>query len=246
METSTSERKLLAILVADVVGYSRLMGEDDEATVEALTACRKIFSETVGRHGGRVVNAPGDSILAEFDSVVNAVAGAVEIQRELAERNEPLPADRRMEYRIGVSLGDVIAKDDAIYGDGVNIAARLERLAEPGGICVSRTVFNHVKGKAELAFEDLGDREVKNVAEPVHVYRIVLYGQSQDPDIVGSRRNAFRRRWVVGVGIVMFLAVGGLIAWTAFEPDQSGSLRTGCTDHLGLPVPAVECSKIQE
>ena len=154
--------------------------------------------------------------------------------------------DKRIEFRIGVNLGDVIVEGDDIYGDGVNIAARLERLAEPGGICVSRTVFDHVKGKAELAFEDLGDREVKNVAEPVHVYRIVLYGQSQDPDIVGSRRNAFRRRWVVGVGIVMFLAVGGLIAWTAFEPDQSSSSKTGCTDHLGLPVPAEECSKIQE
>ena len=187
------ERRLAAILVGDVVGYSHLMEVDEAGTLAALKAHREdVIHPKVAEHKGRVVKLMGDGALVEFPSVVEAVQCALEVQKELSTRNANVPQDRRIEFRIGVNLGDVIVEGDDIYGDGVNIAARLERLAEPGGICVSRTVFNHVKGKAELAFEDLGDREVKNVAEPVHVYRIVLYGQSQDPDIVGSRRCTFR------------------------------------------------------
>jgi hypothetical protein len=185
----------------------------------------------------------GDGALVEFPSVVEAVQCALEIQKELSTRNVNVPEDRRIEFRIGVNLGDVIVEGNDIYGDGVNIAARLEQLAEPGGIYVSRTVFNHVKGKADMAFEDLGDRKVKNITNPVHVYRIVLNGESRDPDIVGPRENAIRQRWFVGVGIATFLAVGGFVAWAAFQSDPSGSSNTGCTDHLGLPVPAEECSK---
>ncbi|MCH9046497.1 MAG: adenylate/guanylate cyclase domain-containing protein, partial [SAR324 cluster bacterium] len=147
MATSDLQRKLAAILSADVAGYSRLMGADEEATIETLTAYRKVFSSYIAQYRGRVVNAPGDSILAEFASVVDAVGCVVEIQRELAERNAELPDDRRMDFRIGINLGDVVVKDDAIYGDGVNIAARLESLAEPGGICVSRSAYDHVKNK---------------------------------------------------------------------------------------------------
>ena len=134
----STQRKLTAILCADVAGYSRLMGDDEEATIETLTAYRKVFTSKIKKHRGRVVDAKGDAILAEFASVVDAVNGAVEIQRKLAGQNTKLSDDRRMDFRIGINLGDVVVKDDAIYGDGVNVAARLESLAEPGGICISR------------------------------------------------------------------------------------------------------------
>ena len=238
------ERRLAAILAADVVGYTRLMEADEAGTLAALNAHRKdVIDPKVAEHRGRVVKLMGDGVLVEFPSVVEAVQCALEVQKELSTRNANVPEDRRIEFRIGVNLGDIIVEDDDIYGDGVNIAARLEGLAEPGGICVSSTVFNHVKGKVDLAFEDLGDREVKNITNPLHVYRIVLDSKPRDPDIVGPRGNAFRQRWVVGVGIVTFLVVGGLVAWAVFQPDQSSSSETGCTDHLGLPVPAEECPK---
>jgi TolB-like protein len=167
------ERRLAAILAADVVGYSRLMGEDEAATLTALKALRKeVFAPKVAEHHGRVVKLMGDGALVEFASVVDAINCAVAVQQALAFRNAETPTDKRVELRIGVNLGDVIVEGDDIYGDGVNVAARMEGLAEPGGICVSRTVFNHVKGKVDLGFEDLGEQEVKNIAEPVRVYRV--------------------------------------------------------------------------
>ncbi len=151
-----TQRKLTAILSADVHGYSRLMGDDEEATIETLTAYRKVFLSQIESHNGRVVDAKGDAILAEFASVVDAVNGAVEIQRELSERNTQLSDDRRMDFRIGINLGDVVVKDKAIYGDGVNVGARLEALAEPGSICISRSVHDQVKAKLDLEYEYLG------------------------------------------------------------------------------------------
>ncbi len=238
------ERRLAAILAADVVGYTRLMEADESGTLAALKAHREdVIIPKVADHKGRVVKLLGDGLLVEFPSVVEAVQCALEVQRELSTRNTNVPEDKRIEFRIGVNLGDIIVDDDDIYGDGVNIAARLEGLAEPGGICVSSTVFNHVDGKADLVFEDLGDREVKNLTNPVHVYRLVLDGKPRDPDTVSPRGNAFRQRWIVGVGIVTFLVVVGLVAWAALEANQSSASKTGCTDHLGLPVPAEECPK---
>jgi adenylate cyclase len=169
-----TQRKLTAILSADVVGYSRLMGADEESTIETLTAYRKVFTSEIKNHRGRVVDAKGDAILAECASVVDAVNGAVEIQRELAERNAELPDDRRMDFRIGINLGDVVVKDDVIYGDGVNVAARLESLAEPGGICISRSAHEQVKNKLRLEYEYLGEQHVKNIAEPVRAYKVLL------------------------------------------------------------------------
>ena len=168
------ERKLTAILSADVKGYSRLMGEDEEATIRTLTAYREVMTTLIGRHHGRVVDSPGDNLLAEFASVVNAVQGAVEIQQELKLRNADLPHDRRMEFRIGINLGDVIVEGERIYGEGVNIAARLEGLAEPSGICISGTVYDHVESKLGLQYEYLGAQVVKNIAKPVRVYRVRL------------------------------------------------------------------------
>src|SRR5215470_3946041 len=168
------ERKLAAIFSTDVVGYSRLMGDDEEATIRTLTAYRAVISSLIQQYRGRVVDSPGDNLLAEFASVVDAVRCAVEIQQALKVKNEELPEHRQMRFRIGINLGDVIVDGKRLYGDGVNIAARLESLAVPGGICISSTVHDHIKNKLTLGYEDLGPQQVKNIAEPVRVYRVAM------------------------------------------------------------------------
>jgi TolB-like protein/class 3 adenylate cyclase len=172
MITEGVKRKLTAILSADVKGYSRLMGEDEDATVRTLTAYRTIMVTLIQKHQGRVVDSPGDNLLAEFSSVLDAVRCAVEIQEELRDRNTELPENRKMEFRIGINLGDIIEEGGRIYGDGVNIAARMEGLAEGGGICISGTVYEHVKNKLAMGFDYLGRRNIKNITEPVQVYRV--------------------------------------------------------------------------
>jgi len=167
-----AERRLAAILAGDVVGYSRLMGIDEEATLRDLKEHRAAFLHPkVAEHRGRIVKTTGDGVLIEFPSVVDAVRCAVEIQRGMAERNADIPAERRIELRIGINLGDIIIDDDDIYGDGVNVAARLEALAHPGGICISRVVRDQVRDKLDFAFADMGEQSVKNIARPVRVYR---------------------------------------------------------------------------
>ena len=165
------ERRLAAILAADVAGYSRLMGADEEGTHERLkTHLRELVDPKINKHRGRIVKNTGDGMLVEFPSVVDAVRCAVEIQRSMADRNADTAEDKRIIFRVGVNLGDVIVGDDDIYGDGVNIAARLEALAEPGGICISRVVRDQVRDKLSYAFEDTGEQQVKNIARPVRVY----------------------------------------------------------------------------
>jgi adenylate cyclase len=167
------ERRLPAILAADVAGWSRLMGADEEGTLAALKAIRREPGDPkIAEHRGRIVKTTGDGLLAEFPSVVDAVRFAVEVQREMAERNAAIAAEKRIEFRIGINLGDIIIDDADIYGDGVNVAARLEALAEPGSICVSRVVREEVRDKLDIAFDDLGEQQVKNIARPVRVYRI--------------------------------------------------------------------------
>ena len=220
-KTST-QRKLTAILCADVVGYSRLMGADEESTIETLTAYRKVFTSEIKKHRGRVVDAKGDAILAEFASVVDAVKGAVEIQRGLAEKNTALSDDRRMDFRIGINLGDVIVKDDVIYGDGVNVAARLESLAEPGGICISGSAYAQVRNKLPLEFEFLGNKEVKNIAEPVPVFRVLSVPGAAAHRVIGAKR-AMAGRWkriALGLGataVVVFM-VAVLLSWNNWWP----------------------------
>jgi TolB-like protein/class 3 adenylate cyclase len=171
------ERRLAAILAADVAGYSRLMGEDEEGTHLALKALRReVADPKIGEHSGRIVKSTGDGFLVEFASIVDAMRCAVELQREVALRNVSAPEGRRIEFRIGVNLGDIIIKEEDIYGDGVNVAARLEALAEPGGICVSRGVRDQVRDKLDLAFVDMGEQQVKNIVRPVRVYRIGIAG----------------------------------------------------------------------
>src|ERR1700752_339102 len=168
------ERKLAAIFSADVAGYSRLMGDDEETTIRTLTAYRAVISSLIQQYRGRVVDSPGDNLLAEFVSVVDAVRCAVEIQYALKAKNTELPDHRQMRFRIGINLGDVIVEGERLYGDGVNIAARLESLAIPGGICISGTVYDHVENKLALNYEYQGEQTVKNIAKPVRVYRVVL------------------------------------------------------------------------
>jgi adenylate cyclase len=169
------ERRLAAVLAADVAGYSRLMGADEEGTHAALTALRRELSDPkIGEHRGRIVKTTGDGLLVEFPSVVDAVRCAVALQRDMALRNDGVAKERRIEFRIGINLGDVIIDEHDIYGDGVNVAARLEALAEPGAICVSRVVRDQVRDKVDFGFEDMGEQQVKNITRPVHVYRIPL------------------------------------------------------------------------
>jgi TolB-like protein/Flp pilus assembly protein TadD len=177
------KRKLSAILSADVVAYSRLMGEDELGTVRTLEAYREMLAEITRNYGGRVVDSPGDNVLAEFASVVDAVECAVEIQEELKVKNEELAENRRMEFRIGINLGDVIEEGERIYGDGVNVAARIESLASGGGICISGTAYDQVEGKLELEFDYLGEQSVKNIKKPVRVYRVQMEGGSSDVGI---------------------------------------------------------------
>ena len=172
MEAPPLERKLVAILAADVAGYSRMMGVDEEGTLATLSAFRSVSDMLIAKHGGRICGTAGDSVLAEFASVFASVQCAVEIQRDLAAANQKLPEERRMWLRIGVNVGDVMVKDGDIFGDGVNIAARIEGLAEPGGICISRGVHDHVMRKLSYRFEDLGEKSVKNIAQPIRVFRL--------------------------------------------------------------------------
>ena len=184
MDQKDIKRRLAAILVADVKGYSKLMRDDETATVQTLNEYLKVMTLLVEQHHGRVVNQTGDNMLAEFFSVVDAVQGAVAIQKELKVRNGELPFHRIMQFRIGINLGDVIVDDDdQIFGDGVNIAARLEGLSEPGGICISRTAFDQIEDKLPLGYEYLGERNVKNISKPVRAYRVLL-------DVVDTQRDA--------------------------------------------------------
>ena len=183
---STSiKRRLAAILAADIAGYSRLMGEDEAATVRDLKGHQAVVLPLVGRYGGRIIDTAGDGILAEFPSVINATECAVEIQTIMATRNEGVPESRRMRFRIGINLGDVIHDETRIYGDGINVAARLEGIAEPGGICISRQVFDQVSRALKADFQALGPRTLKNIAQPVDVFAIAP---------AGSRRRTGRDR----------------------------------------------------
>jgi adenylate cyclase len=223
------ERRLAAILSADVEGYSRLMGDDEAATVRTITQYRELIATAVAGHGGRVVDAPGDNVLAEFASVVDAVQCAVDIQGEHRSLNAALPPSRQMWFRIGINLGDVIVETERLYGDGVNIAARLESLADGGGICLSGTAYDQVEGKLPLGYEFLGEQTVKNIARPVRVYRLRL----EPRPTIGppARKRSANRRSVMGIigaiAVVMLLGAGGWAGWRWLRTPESA----------GLPLP---------
>jgi adenylate cyclase len=180
MAADQFRRKLTAILAADVAGYSRLMGADEKGTLARLKEHRRdLIGPKIKQRRGRVVKTTGDGILIEFASVVDALGGAIDVQQGMRERNADLPPEQRLDFRIGINIGDVMIDGGDLYGDGVNIAARLEGLAEPGGICISQTVLNHARGKIVFAFEDLGEQALKNIAQPVHVYRVLVDGDRE-------------------------------------------------------------------
>jgi TolB-like protein/class 3 adenylate cyclase len=211
------DRKLAAILSADVAGYSRLMADDETGTIRRLSDYREAVDLLVRQHRGRVVDAPGDNILAEFPTALDAVRAALEIQAVLRARNMQLPVARRMEFRIGVHMGDVAVDGERIYGDGVNIAARLERLADAGGVCISATVHEQVRNKLEVGFADLGDQTVKNIPDQVHVYRVQPKGEpAPPPPVAEAGRRSRTRTALVAAAVVLALLAAGLVAtWPA-------------------------------
>ena len=180
----SATRRLAAILAADIAGYSRLMGANEEGTFAALKAIRRELGDPkVKEHRGRIVKTTGDGLLIEFGSVVDAVRCAVEVQETMAGRNAAVPEAQRIEFRMGINLGDIIRDGRDIYGDGVNVAARLEALADPGGICISAVVHDEVRDKLELAFEDMGEQQVKNIARPIRVYRLLIGEAAAMPEM---------------------------------------------------------------
>jgi len=215
------ERRLTAILSADVAGYSRLMGADEEDTLARLKAHRReVVDPRIGGHRGRIVKTTGDGLLAEFASVVDAVRCAVEIQDRMAKRNADVPPDRRIEFRVGINVGDIIIDESDIFGDGVNVAARLEALAQPGGICVSRMARDQVRDKLALTFEDLGEQQVKNIARPVRAYRIVTDAAVRQAatSAPGRRRWTPRRAIAAGIAALVLLATGAAAFWRLYPP----------------------------
>ncbi len=203
-------RKLRAILSADVKGYSLLMADNELATIATLKSYRQKMTLLIQQHQGRVVDSPGDNILAEFASAVDAVKCSVKIQEELKERNADLSEDRKMQFRIGINIGDVVQDSDRIYGDGVNIAARIEGLTEPGGICISRGVCDHVKKKLKLGFEYLGEHSVKNIAEPVRVYKVLMEPEYAGK-LIGEKKKRSKLKWFLAAGMVFVLITAGIL-----------------------------------
>lgn len=222
MDPTVIHHKLTAILCSDVVGYSRMMGNDPKATLNALTECREIFSSHTEKNRGRVVSTPGDAILAEFGSVLEAVQCAVDIQHDLTDRNQGLPANNKMEFRIGINLGDVMVKDGDIFGDGVNVASRLESLSKPGGVWISGQAYREVKNHLPFYFEFMGDHRVKNITDPVSAYRVLEKSMDKGSSVSRVKRAVFlklRKKAMMLAAALVLMAAGGIaITYLMLEP----------------------------
>lgn len=220
MSEDSLRRKLTAILAADAVGYSRMMSADEERTLRVLAGHRAVIDPLIASRGGRIVNTAGDSVLAEFPSSVDAVRCAIEIQDALQTRNESLPEAERMQFRIGINLGDVVINGDDILGDGVNVAARLESISAPGGICISSSVYDQVCGKLNLGFVDIGEQQLKNINRPIRVYRLdgAVAPERESAKVAKDGRG---RRLALGAGIA-FMVVALLLVgrWSARKPAE--------------------------
>ena len=228
-------RKLRAILSADVKGYSLLMADDEAFTVKTLKSYRKVMSAQIVRHKGRVVDTPGDNLLAEFASAVDAVQCAVELQKILKAKNEDLPPDKRLEFRIGVNIGDVIQDGDSIYGAGVNVAARIEGLTEPGGVCVSRNAFDHIRDKLDLGYEYLGDRSVKNIKHPVRVYK-VLMNPVDAGKLIGEKPKPVTKKWVWATFVVASILIFTIV-WHFYQKRAQPEFEPASIEHMAYPLP---------
>jgi adenylate cyclase len=237
MNTQDFKRKLTAVFSADVAGYSRLMGEDEAATVKTLESYKQIMFSLIKQHRGRVIDSPGDNLLAEFASVVDAVQCGVAAQNEFKARNADLPENRKMQFRIGINLGDVIEEGERIYGDGVNIAARLEALADPGGICISKTAFDQIETKLPLGYEYLGDQTVKNIAKPVGAYRVLM-----DPrvTVAGAKDkkpsiSLYRRKGVLPGAVAVLVVIIAAAIWNFYW--RAPKIEPASKEKMALPLP---------
>jgi len=232
------KRKLTAIFNADVKGYSRLMGEDEEGTIRTLNTYKEVITGFVQKHQGRVVGTAGDSMLAEFSSVVDAVRCAVGIQEELKDRNKELSEDRRMEFRIGVNLGDVVEDGDTIYGDGVNIAERVQSLADGGGICISGTVYDHVENKLSLGYQYLGEQTVKNIAKPVRVYRVLMEPEAAGK-VIGEKKTEPIQRQMATIGLVVaaIVIVAAVVVWRLYFRPTPPPVEVVSKEKMAFPLP---------
>ena len=231
MADNPVERRLAAILAADVVGYSKMMGEDEAGTLSLIRALRSdLIEPKIAEHKGRLFKTMGDGFLAEFPSVVNAVACAVAIQKKMAAHNADLPQERQMELRIGVNVGDVIAEGDDIFGDGVNVAARLEGIGRPGSVVVSGAVRDHLGNRLELQFEDLGEHRLKNIAMPIRAYeaRIVAFGGSSTPNLATTTKPS--------IAVLPFTNMSGDTEQDYFADGMTEDLITDLSRHDGLLV----------
>jgi adenylate cyclase len=237
MSANLIKRKLSAILCADARGYSRLMRADEEATVRTLTRCRSVIFEFVSKYQGRVVDSPGDNILAEFASVVHAVQCAFDIQAALQAENDQLSEDRRMEFRIGINLGDVIQKKERLYGDGVNVAARMESLAEPGGICVSGSAYDQIEHKFTFGCEYLGEQTVKNISTPIRAYRLTRDETGKGCTVgIQVQKPSNRLLYAVVLGLLI-LSAGGFLTWTLYRNQAAAPLDSASVEKMVLPLP---------
>jgi TolB-like protein/class 3 adenylate cyclase/Flp pilus assembly protein TadD len=239
MSAEKFKRKLTAIVSADVKGYSRLMGEDEEGTLRTLRDYKELMAGFIQHHRGRVVGTAGDAVLAEFVSVVAAVQCAVEIQKELENRNADLPENRRMEFRIGINLGDVVEEEDSIYGDGVNIAARVQSLAEGGGICISGTVHEHVKNKLAFGYEYVGEQVVKNIKEPVKMYRVLMEPGVKVPEVAAEKKAKARQwqRMALPMWIVIIVVIASVAIWRFYLRPTPPPPEVASKEKMAFPLP---------
>ena len=236
MESEGVKRKLTTILAADVEGYTRLMRADEEATLKTLGEYRDVIDGLIARHEGRVFSTGGDSVLAEFGSAVEAVRCAISCQEEIASRNAELADDRKMMFRMGINVGDVMVRDGDLFGDGVNVAARLEGLAEAGGVCISGSVFEQIRHKLSLGFEDMGRQEVKNIEEPVSAYRLVPGPVSASAGATAVTEASDGKRWrvpAIAAAVVVIIAAGGLAFWWPRAPG----IEPASVERMAFPLP---------
>ena len=238
MTTQEVKRKLAAILSADAKGYSRLMGEDEEGTIRTLNTYKEAMLNLIQQQRGRVVDAPGDNVLAEFGSVVDAVRCAVDIQKEFKNRNAQLPESRRMEFRIGVNLGDVVEEEGKIFGDGVNIAARMESLSEAGGVCISGSAYDFVGKKLSLGYEYLGEHTVKNIEKPVRVYRVLMEPEAAG-EVIGEKK-AKSKQWqrvTIGLVVAVIMVVAAVVIWRLYLHPAPPPVEVASKEKMAFPLP---------
>ena len=229
------KRKLSAILSADVKGYSLLMADDEVHTIETLKAYRQIIADLISEYSGRVVDSPGDNILAEFRSTINAVECAVKIQRKLDQENSKFVDEKKVQFRIGVNVGDVIQDGNRIYGNGVNVAARIEGLAEPGGACISRNAYDHVSNKLNYGYEYLGEHSVKNINKPVRVYKLLMADEDAGK-LIGDVPKPATKKWIWATAVLAVIVITSIV-WQIYQKMTEPEFEPASVERMAFPLP---------